>query len=144
MCVHAQVSLRGAIRVGWVNGDVCGFQRNFRLCLAASLCAYVDATERERQIKVGRQREKDIDRVRQRVMCCDSRFLLPNRSHSRNRCCKPSSQPCEDDKRMEVATGSRFNQTDLVPSSDLMTACNSHVKKCRQVVLRTPDPLNGP
>lgn len=49
-CVHAQVSLRGAIRVGWVNGDVCGFQRNLRLCLAASLCAYVDATERERQI----------------------------------------------------------------------------------------------
>lgn len=30
---------------------------------------------------------------------------------------RPSSQPCEDDKRMEVAAGSRFNQTDLVQAA---------------------------
>lgn len=34
----------------------------------------------------------------------------------------------------EDGSGSRFNQTDMVPGSDLMTACNSHAKKCRQAV----------
>lgn len=31
-----KASMRGAIGVGWVNGDGCGLQRNVRPCLAAS------------------------------------------------------------------------------------------------------------
>lgn len=118
-CMRAQVSQRGVIRVGWVNGNVCGFQKNFRLCLVLSLCAYVDATEGETDKSRETLRERQRE-MRQEVMCCDSRFLLPNRRHSHNRCCKPLSQACEDDKRMEVAAGTGLNQTALVLSGDLM------------------------
>lgn len=96
VCVHAQVNMRGAIRVGW-------FSKEFHY---KSCCKSMWMPLRGKETKVGRQREEETERVRQRMKCCDSWFLLPNWSHSRKRCRKPLSQPCEDDKRMEVAPDS--------------------------------------
>lgn len=131
VCVHAQVSLQGAIRVGW-------FSKEFQFVPHRK---FMWMPLWGKETKVGRQREEDTESETEGDVLW---FTVPPPK------LKPQPQKMLQALVTDVwgwqedGSGSRFNQTDLVPSSDLMTAWNSHVKKCRQVVLGTPDPLNGP
>lgn len=139
LCACTSQSARG-FWVGWVNDDDCGFRRNFEPCLATDSCkcACVDASARTRDRQNAatereRQTERDGDRRGQGDVPW---FTVPPPK-------KPQPQSMLQAlvtavwgwQRMEVAAGSRFNQTDLVPSCNhSLTAYSSHVKKCRQVV----------